>query len=172
MRTQKSRLSQCAFAPFVPWPLLAVLGTSLGVGIVVYQIGQSATGQGLARIEIGRSKFRYASSPSFLHSVLPSPKTLVIVEFPLYYNMSAVMGLSRFDSDDDDESNMRSFYMMDWKPEARPLWEAAGRFLVIIESLGEGITRLLFTQPGADTRGPEITGEVVYAWFFLFLALL
>ena len=103
---------------FSPWPLLAVLGTSLGVGIVVYQIAQSSNG-GFARIEIGRSKFRYAANPSFLHSVLPSLKSLVFVECPLYYNMSAVMGLSHFDSDDDDESDMRSLYMLDWKPEVR-----------------------------------------------------
>ena len=107
--------------PFPPRPVLAVLGTSLGVGIVVYQIGKSATERGLARIEIGRSQFRCAANPTFLHSVLPSLKNLVIMEFPLYYNMSAVMGLSRFDSDDDDESNMRSLYMLDWKPEARLL---------------------------------------------------
>ena len=138
MRTQKSRLSQCAFAPFVFWPLFTVLGASLGVGIVVYQIGQSATGQGLARIEIGRSKFRYASSPSFLHSVLPSPKTLVIVEFPLYYNMSAVMGLSRYDSDDDDESDLRRMYLFDWKPEVRLF---AGAFFFFNRRAVKGIGR-------------------------------
>ena len=96
--------------------MFAVLGISLGVGIIVCQIGQSANG-GLARIEIGRTSFRNASNPSFLHSPISSLNYLVVVEYPLYYNMSAVMGLSPYGSDDDDESDMRHMYMLDWKPE-------------------------------------------------------
>ena len=97
----------------------AAQGTSVGSGVVVYQIARVA--DGLARIELGRSKFRHSSSPSFLYGALSSLRWLAIVEIPLFINMGAVMGLSQYDSDGDDETDTRKVYCMDWKPEVSGL---------------------------------------------------
>ena len=97
----------------------AALGTSVGSGVVVYQIARVA--DGLARMELGRSKFRHSSSPSFLYGALSSLRWLAIVEIPLFINMGAVMGLSQYDSDGDDETDTRKVYCMDWKPEVSGL---------------------------------------------------
>ena len=65
---------------------------------------------------------RHPSSPSFMISALSSQKYLVVVEVPFYFNMSALMGLARYDSEDDDEDGShRKFHFMDWRPEVRPM---------------------------------------------------
>ena len=96
----------------------SALGTSLGDGIVVYQIAQSDKGL-LTRIELGRSKMHRATSPSCLNTPLASLQFLVVIEPPLYVNLSMGMSLARFDSDNDDEGDDRRFYFMDWRPEVR-----------------------------------------------------
>ena len=60
-------------------------------------------------------------------SALSSQKYLVVVEVPFYFNMSALMGLARYDSEDDDEDGShRKFHFMDWRPEVRRLsWFSA-----------------------------------------------
>ena len=53
---------------------------------------------------------RYRHGATFRYIAVP--------EFPLYINMSAVMGLTHFNSDDDeDEPGCRSYYLFSWKPE-------------------------------------------------------
>ena len=64
-------------------PMRAVLGLSFGSGIIVYQIAKS--GDGLARIEIGRSKFRHTARPSYMPSLALSIKYAVAVETPLSF---------------------------------------------------------------------------------------
>ena len=55
-------------------------------------------------------------------SAQSSLKFLVVVEVPLYFNMSALMGLTRYDSEDDDEdTSLRKFHFLDWRPEVRRL---------------------------------------------------
>ena len=103
-----------------PDSVVAGLGTSVGDGIIVYQIAR-ASDNGLARIEIGRSRFRHAASPSLLYNALPSLNYVAVVEIPLYIDMRAIMGLSRYGSDDDDDaSDPRRMYCFNWVPEARP----------------------------------------------------
>ena len=96
-------------------PAASVIGMSLGEGIIVYKIVKS--GMGLARVEIGRTRFRYAASPSYLPCLAATPRFIAVPEFPLYINMKSVMGLTRFDSDDDDDTNNRCFYLFSWRPE-------------------------------------------------------
>ena len=75
----------------------AVMGTSFGVGIIIYTI-TSAPGGGLMRIEVGRSTFRYPANPSLLPCFSTSARYIVIPEAPFYVNMSALMGITRYDS--------------------------------------------------------------------------
>ena len=94
-----------------------VVGTAINGGrLIVCQIAKAE--RGLARIELGRSQFRHASRPSFLPYVASSLSYLVVPEAPLYVNLSALMGLARFDSDDDDESSFRQVYSFNWRPQA------------------------------------------------------
>ena len=94
-----------------------MVGISIGDGIVVCQLAKSD--RGMARIELGRSTFRRASSPSYLPYVVSSLSYLVVPEPPLEANLSAMVGLARYDSDNDDESNLSQIYSFDWKPQAR-----------------------------------------------------
>ena len=67
----------CASFPIV----IPVLGASVGAGIIAYQIAPvDAGGGGLTRIEIGRSKFKNSSSPSFVYSPLSSLRYIVVLE--------------------------------------------------------------------------------------------
>ena len=100
--------------PFPP----PVVGTSLGNGIIICQFAKSDGG--LARIELGRSQFRHASSPSFIPYVMSSLSYLVMPEPPLYVNLANIMGLTHFDSDDDDESNLNQIYRFKWRQQASP----------------------------------------------------
>ena len=88
----------------------SVLGTNIGEGIIIYQI--ACVDDGISRIEIGRSKFRYKSSPSFLYSALASLRFIAFFEVPLYYDISRTLGFAAFESDDDDDSDPRRFYFM------------------------------------------------------------
>ena len=66
------------------------------------------------------SRFRHTSTPSVLTNALSSLRYLVVVEIPLFVNISALLGLARYDSDGDDESDDRKVYFMDWRPEVLP----------------------------------------------------
>ena len=101
--------------------LSAAAGLSITDGIVVYQIAQSAGG-GLSRIEMGRLEYRHATRPSLVPAVYATLKHLVIVDLPLYFNVASLMGLTAFDSDDDDdvtEIGKHRQYFLDWVPEDR-----------------------------------------------------
>ena len=93
-----------------------MLGASIGRGLITYQLARSE--KGLSRIEVGRSSFRYASSPSFAPAIGSSLRYFFISEAPLYVNMPILMGMQRFNSDDDDEADMGRIYTFNWKPEA------------------------------------------------------
>ena len=97
-----------------------MLGASIGHGLIVYQLARSSQ-QGLSRIEMGRSTFKHASSPAFIPSVASSLRYFFILEAPLEVNISRLMGLQRYDSDDDDEGDMRNVYTFAWKPQASGL---------------------------------------------------
>ena len=58
-------------------------------------------------------------SPAFLPVCGSSLRNFVILESPLYANMPVLMGMTRFDSDDDDESDMNHIYSFTWRPQAR-----------------------------------------------------
>ena len=94
-----------------------MLGASIGRGLIVYQLARSSQ-KGLTRIEMGRSTFKHASSPSFIPLVASSLRYFFILESPLEVNISRLMGLERYDSDDDDEGDMRNVYTFAWKPQA------------------------------------------------------
>ena len=98
----------------------AVLGLSFGSGIIVYQIAKTAGSDGLARIEIGRSQVRHRASPSFLPSFALSLKYIFVVETPLAFNMTAMLGLTAYDSDDDtDRPGNTDYYCLKWNPTVR-----------------------------------------------------
>lgn len=100
------------------FPALTVIGTSVGLGIIVYQFIVSERGL-LKRMEVGRSQFRSSASPSVLPYVAASLRHFFIFEAPLYVNVSAMMGLTRFDSEDDDEGDMSHIYALKWLSQAR-----------------------------------------------------
>ena len=96
-----------------------MVGLSFGCGIIVYQIGKSGD-DGLARIEVGRSRFRHAASPSYIPSLALSPKFAFVLETPLSFNTTAMLGLSIFDSDDDvDAAGDTDYYCLKWAPSVR-----------------------------------------------------
>jgi len=84
----------------------------------VYQIAKS--GDVLSRVEIGRSKFRHAASPSYIPCLTLSLKYIFVLETPLFFNMKAMLGLDTYDSDDDAyDPDARNYYCMRWAPEVR-----------------------------------------------------
>ena len=98
----------------------AVLGLSFGSGIIVYQIAKAAGSDGLARIEIGRSQVRHRASPSFLPSFALSLSYIFVVETPLTFNMTAMLGLTAYDSGDEDTSpEATGYYCLRWTPSVR-----------------------------------------------------
>ena len=96
-----------------------MLGASIGHGLIIYQVGRSGKGQGLARIEMGRSKFRFSSSPPYIPVVASSLHYFFILEAPFSVRLSALLGFTRFDSDEDDETEVNHVYTFDWKPQVR-----------------------------------------------------
>ena len=87
--------------------------------MVIFKIIQSDGG--LARLELGRSRYRYPTSPSYIPTIAFSLHYMIIPEMPLYFNLSTAMGLMRFDSDDDDEGDLKNLYVFNWRPQARAL---------------------------------------------------
>ena len=100
--------------PSPPWPRPSVLGASIGGGMVLFKIVKADGG--LARLELGRSCFRYPASPSYVPAIAFSLHYMVIPEMPLFFNLATAMGLTRFDSDDDDEDNLNNLYVFNWRP--------------------------------------------------------
>ena len=101
-----------------------MLGTSVGTGLVVYRVVKS--GDELARVEVGRSRLRRMTTPSFLTCLGSSQNYIIIPEMPLYIDVASFFGMVRFDSDDDlddadKDSRLRSdgpekIYFCRWIP--------------------------------------------------------
>ena len=85
--------------------------------MVIFKVVQSDGG--LVRLELGRSRFRYPTRPSYIPTIAFSLHYMIIPEMPLYFNLSTAMGLTRFDSDDDDEGDLKNLYVFDWRPKVR-----------------------------------------------------
>ena len=96
---------------------LPVVGISVGSGFVVYKFVARPDGT-LARVEVGRSRFTYNVRPAYASCLAISRAYFVFPEAPLYVDMLAVMGVSAYNSDDDEErSNV--YYCLHWRPKAR-----------------------------------------------------
>ena len=98
---------------------LPVLGTAIGRCAIVYQVAESPSGSGLVRLEVGRTTMRRPASPSYVQCVAASLRWFFVPECPLYLDVSSALGLSRIDSDDDDEMQMKKIYVLSWKAQAR-----------------------------------------------------
>ena len=69
-------------------------------------------------------RFRNAASPSYLSSFGVTPSYVVIPETPLVVDMLSLLGVTKFDSDADDDvdatdSKKSRFYSFTWRSEVR-----------------------------------------------------
>ena len=96
----------------------AVLGVSIGAGILVYRVVKSGDGRGLAGVVVGRSRMRNVTTPSFLSCLGSSLNFIVIPEMPAYLVLPAYFGVAAFDSDGESPSSAdpRSCYFLQWVP--------------------------------------------------------
>ena len=94
------------------------MGTAIGRCAVIYQVAESPSGSGLVRLEVGRTTMRRPASPSYVHCVAASLRWFFAPECPLYLDVTSALGLSRIDSDDDDEKKTEQIYVMTWKAQA------------------------------------------------------
>ena len=108
----------------IPDPFLrpSAIGMSVGAGIITYRLAQTPGGE-LARIEVGRSPFRNAGSPSYITCFGVSSSYVVIPEPPLKCEMMTILGVTAFGSDDDEESTESSkrdkIYSFTWHSKVR-----------------------------------------------------
>ena len=66
------------------------------------------------------SRFRHAAAPSVISSFALSLQYIVIPEPPLSFHMTAMLGLTAYDSDDDGDSpTSKDYYCLSWNPEVR-----------------------------------------------------
>ena len=95
------------------------LGIYFGGDIVVYKIMPSPCG-GLSRIELGRSRYMNAARPNFFFAgAATSPRYIFIPEVPMHIDLPSVMGLSRYDSDYEDDTDTVNFFIFRWREEVR-----------------------------------------------------
>ena len=107
-----------ALFPSPPVFIEAVVGSSFGGGISVFKVVKCDAG--LARVVLGRSVLRTSVSLPYVIIFACSLNHFVVPEIPMYANMNAIVGLTRYDSDDDDEDvNRCDTYVTCFEPQVR-----------------------------------------------------